>query len=136
MTLKNLLIILFLLVVSAANAQNKQEKDIVGYFGFAPDIVTNTLGENADNLGAVRMRVELMIDNEAYLPIIEYHEPLLKALLIKTVSRYEESVIDTASGKEQLRRDCLKTLQTAMKEETGKPLVRDVIFGFIIADPI
>jgi flagellar FliL protein len=129
-------IVVALFSLSISTAAVSQEKVVVGYFGFEPDIITNTASPNADDLAAVRMRVQLMIEDETYMSIIEHHEPLLKSVLIKTVSKYDEKLIDSASGKEQIRRECVRNLQTAMKKETGKPLIRDVIFTFMIADPL
>ena len=132
--MKYWLIVLVMLSHSAFALQNKV--DTTGYFGFEPDIVTNTADVDSTNLAGVRMRVQLMLEDEVHLPLIEHHEPLLKSILIKTVSSFTEKVLDSASGKEQARRECLRNLQAALQKETGKPLIRDVIFTFLIADPL
>lgn len=114
-----------LLATPAAVAQ--QPKEIV-YYGFDPDIVTNYISGNRRSLGYIRVTVELMIEDKAYLANIEHHEPLILDLIIDTFTKQPEDKIKSLTGREEIRLAILDKLQQAMKKETGNAMVKDILF--------
>ena len=107
-----------------ANAQQAQ----YAYIGLEPDIVTNYLSGNARTLGYVRVTVELMLDDADNLEVAEHHMPLLRALVIEVFGRQPEDKVKSLTGREDIRRTILQMLQEKLEAETGKPIVKDVIF--------
>lgn len=114
-----------LLATSPVVAQQPQE---IVYYGFDPDIVTNYISGNRRSLGYIRVTVELMIEDKAYLPAIEHHEPLILDLIIGTFTKQPEDKIKSLTGREEIRLAILDKLQQAMKKEAGSPMIKDILF--------
>lgn len=110
-------------VLSPVNAQSN-----IAYFGLEPDIVTNYLGNNARKLGYVRVTIELMLESADDLEAAEHHAPLLRATAIDIFGRQPEEKVKSLTGREDIRRICLETLQQLMKKETGSEMIKEVIF--------
>lgn len=112
--------------VSPSFAQAQQRN--YAYLGLEPDIVTNYVGQNARTLGYVRVTVELMITDVSQLEIAEHHMPLLRATTIEIFGRQPEEKVKSLTGREDIRRAILKSLQELMIKETGANIIKDVIF--------
>jgi flagellar FliL protein len=128
--LKHLLSVLLLpalLFISQPAAAEDTPKEIV-YYGFDPDIVTNYISGNRRSLGYIRITVELMLEDKAFLPAIEHHEPLILDIIYGTVSKQPEDKIKSLTGREEIRLAILEKLQQAMKKEAGQPMIRDLLF--------
>ncbi|MCK7458868.1 flagellar basal body-associated protein FliL [Idiomarina aminovorans] len=109
--------------VSAASAQD------VAYYGFEPDITTNYLKEGNDyRLGFIRVAVEVMVPDPSYISVVEHHAPLLRNAFVSILSTATERQVRTMTGRDQLRLKCVERAKELMKQETGNPVIRDVIF--------
>lgn len=106
------------------NAQTKT----YAYMGLEPDIVTNYLSGNARTLGFVRVTVELMLDDVDNLEVAEHHMPLLRAIVIEVFGRQPEDKVKSLTGREDIRRTILQLLRERLEQETGNPVISDVIF--------
>lgn len=126
--MKSLLRLLLPVCLLFASQTAQGQSSNIAYFGLEPDIVTNYLGTNARKLGYVRITVELMLEDVEYLPIAEHHAPLLRATVIEIIGRQAEDKVKSLTGREEIRRACLEDLRTLMKKETGKELIKDLIF--------
>lgn len=112
-----------LLLSTGAQAQNE------AYFGFEPDIVTNyLLPDEQRNLGYVRVTIEVMVPTVEDLKIIEHHEALLRDAFISILSSQERETIRTLQGRENIRTACLQRAQQLLSQETGQPVVKDLMF--------
>ncbi|MBZ9611265.1 flagellar basal body-associated protein FliL [Rheinheimera maricola] len=121
-----LLICLSLLIALPTTA--KQEPKEVVYYGFDPDIVTNYISGNGRSLGYIRVTVELMVEDKAYLPAIEHHEPLILDIIISIFTKQPEDKIKSLTGREDIRLTILESLQKAMKKEAGESMIKDILF--------
>lgn len=130
MTIKSfrwaIVLLLTCLWVSPSFAQAQQRN--YAYLGLEPDIVTNYVGQNSRTLGYVRVTVELMITDVSQLEIAEHHMPLLRATTIEIFGRQPEEKVKSLTGREDIRRAILKSLQELMIKETGANIIKDVIF--------
>lgn len=127
--LKHLLLHLMLsiLLLSLPTYAQEEPKEVV-YYGFDPDIVTNYISGNRRSLGYIRITVELMIEDKAFLPAIEHHEPLILDIIYGTISKQPEDKIKSLTGREEIRMALLEKLQQAMKKEAGDSMIRDILF--------
>lgn len=101
----------------------------VSYYGFEPDITTNFIKEGNDyRLGFIRVAVEVMVPNPEYVGVVEHHAPLLRDAFIRILSAAPERQIKTMTGRDQLRMKCLERAQELMREETGNPVIQEVLF--------
>lgn len=98
------------------------------YFGLEPDIVTNYIGPSSNNLGYVRVTVELMLEDSSYIEAAEHHSPYLRSKTIELFGSQSEDKVKSLTGREEIRRNVLKELRRIMSEETGSPMIKEVIF--------
>lgn len=119
---------LLLLLITALPAKAQEQQQEVVYYGFDPDIVTNYISGNRRSLGYIRITVELMLEDKAFLPAIEHHEPLILDIIYGTISKQPEDKIKSLTGREEIRLALLEKLQQAMKKEAGQTIIRDLLF--------
>lgn len=101
----------------------------VAYYGFEPDITTNYLKEGNDyRLGFIRVAVEVMVPDPSYISVVEHHAPLLRNAFVSILSTATERQVRTMTGRDQLRLKCLERARELMQQETGNPVIREVIF--------
>lgn len=101
----------------------------VSYYGFEPDITTNFIKDGSDyRLGFIRVAIEVMVPNPQYVGVVEHHAPLLRDAFIRILSSAPERQIKTMTGRDQLRMKCLERAQELMREETGNPVIQEVLF--------
>lgn len=124
----NALVLIGLFASIQAHADVAIKKDNVGYYGFEPDIITNYVSSNAKKIGFVRITAELMVEDVSYIAIIEHHSPLLRDAIIDVLLRQPEQKIKSMTGREEIRILILDRLKELMEKETGKKLVRDILF--------
>lgn len=103
-------------------------KPKVSYYGFTNDIVTNYVTTGAKDLGYVRVTMELMIKDEKYLPIIEHHDPMIQATIVKIFGKESSDKVKSLTGREEIRLEILNEVHAILKKETGDEIVKDVLF--------
>lgn len=103
--------------------------DDVSYYGFEPDITTNYLKEGNDyRLGFIRVAIEVMVPDPSYVSVVEHHAPLLRNAFVTILSTATERQVRTMTGRDQLRLKCIERAKELMRQETGNPVIRDVLF--------
>ena len=101
----------------------------VSYYGFEPDITTNFIKQGNDyRLGFIRVAIEVMVPNPQYVGDVEHHAPLLRDAFIHILTSAPERQIKTMTGRDQLRMKCLERAQELMRQETGNPVIQEVLF--------
>ncbi|GAB5382402.1 MAG: flagellar basal body-associated protein FliL [Aliiglaciecola sp.] len=116
-----------ILFVLSFSANVVQAQNNFAYYGLEPDIVTNFLGPNANNLGFVRTTMELMLEDVEYIEAIEHHSPLLRATIIDIIGRQPKDKVKSLTGREDIRRMSLERIRELMQQETGNPMIKDLI---------
>jgi len=124
--LRRLTLLSLVLAIFCSQKVMAESKNI-GYFGFEPDIITNYVS-NKRNIGFIRITAELMINDVANVAIIEHHSPLLRDAIIDVLIRQPEQKIKSMTGREEIRLMILDRLRELMEKETGRPLVKDILF--------
>lgn len=118
----------YLWICAASFLLSLPAKADFAYFGLEPDIVTNYIGPSNAKLGYVRVTVELMLEDSKFIEATEHHSPLLRATAIEIFGSQPEDKVKSLTGREEIRRACLKELRKLMKRETGSEMIKDVIF--------
>ncbi|WP_462159365.1 flagellar basal body-associated protein FliL [Pseudoalteromonas sp. GB56] len=100
----------------------------VGYYGFEPDIVANYISQSSRKLGYVRVTVDLMLEDVNNITVVEHHMPLLRDAIVEILSQEPEEKIKSLTGREEIRQKCIDRVKNLLQQETGKDIVRDVLF--------
>mmetsp|Transcript_28641 Transcript_28641/g.36903 ORF Transcript_28641/g.36903 Transcript_28641/m.36903 type:complete len:136 (-) Transcript_28641:224-631(-) len=125
--MKNIFTAIALVMALGLQSFSATSQTNFAYYGLEPDIVTNFLGPNANNLGFVRLTIELMIEDADHLEAIEHHSPLLRATIIDILGRQPKDKVKSLTGREDIRRVSLERLRELMQKETGNPMIKDII---------
>ncbi|WP_337842915.1 flagellar basal body-associated FliL family protein [Rheinheimera sp.] len=110
----------------AANAKPKAE---IAYYPFDPDIVTNYVTPSTEELGYVRVSMQLMLNDKKYIEVIEHHEPLLLDIIVDILSKETADKHKSLTGREEIRLKLLSELKEVMRKETGQDVIRDVLYS-------
>ncbi len=116
-----------LMVLLVTFAPQKAAAD-VGYYGFEPDIVANYISQSSRKLGYVRVTVDLMLEDVNNITVVEHHMPLLRDAIVEILSQEPEEKIKSLTGREEIRQKCNERIKSLLQQETGKDIVRDVLF--------
>ncbi|MBI3561391.1 MAG: flagellar basal body-associated FliL family protein [Gammaproteobacteria bacterium] len=119
----------FCVVVQASSGSG--EAGASPYYEITTPFVVNLQDETATKFLQVNAqlrlnRPDLKSQVTRYLPMIQHSMMLL-------LSEQDAKVIRSVEGKQKLREQALKEIQTVLEKETGEPVVAEVLFtGFII----
>ena len=116
-------IILLLVLLSSSVAKAAD----YAYFGFEPSIVTNYVAVKK-KMGYVRLTVELMIEDASNYEIVEHHAPLLRDAIINIIGQQPESKVKSINGRHEIKRLCEEKVREILETETGKPLIKKLLF--------
>ena len=116
-------IILLLVLLSSAPAKAAD----YAYFGFEPSIVTNYVAVKK-KMGYVRLTVELMIEDASNYEVVEHHSPLLRDAIINIIGQQPESKVKSINGRHEIQRLCEEKVKQLLEKETGKPLIKKLLF--------
>jgi len=103
------------------------------YFGFDPQIVTNYVTMNK-KMGYVRLTVELMIEGPENLEAVEHHSPLLRDAIITIIGQQTEYKIKSIKARAEILKQCEDKIKSILTQETGKPLIKKLLFTQWIDD--
>jgi flagellar FliL protein len=96
------------------------------YYKLRPSIVVNIPG--VDKSRFLQVDVELMTRNSAGVENVEAYAPLIRNDLITLFSTQKYDDLVTVEGKEELRKKALEIVQKVMKQNTGDPVIEQVLF--------
>lgn len=99
------------------------------YFPFEPDITTNFIKlDESRHLGFVRVGIEAVVDEQADLSLVEHHAPLLRDAFLEIFGSAQEGKVRSLQGRQELRQACLQKAQELLERESGRAVIRDLIF--------
>lgn len=99
------------------------------YFAFEPDITTNFVKlDETRHLGYVRVSIQAVVGSVNDLQLLEHHAPLLRDAFIEIFGEAQEGKVRSLTGRDEIRRDCLTKAQELMEQETGREVIKDIIF--------
>lgn len=133
--MKKLMAVLVMMLCSSFStfAAGSKPLEEYAYYGFEPEIVTNYIS-NRKKLGYVRLSVELMVKKPEQLVSLERHDPLLRAAIVEILGNQTEDKVKSLTGKEEIRRQCYEKVNQLLEQETGEPLVVNLLFTKYLYD--
>lgn len=102
-------------------------KPVISYFSLDPEIITNYITANND-MGYVRIKIELMVNSAADLALVQKHEPLIRDTINDVLGKETVERIRSLKGRDLIRKECQDKVNERLLKETGKNLIRDLIF--------
>ena len=115
---------LFTLIALPAMAGDDEEKPQITYFALKPSIVSNLTGGPK----YIRCDIQLMTEQPDEVYQLETHAPALRHTILMLIAGQDGRALTSRDGKEKLRTDALESVQTTLKEMTGKEIVNDLYF--------
>jgi len=97
------------------------------YFLLEPDIITNYLS-SGKHMGYLRVTVELLVKSKADSKLLGNHEPLIRDKIIEVLSSQQAAVIKSTGQRENIRKQCLNAINTALESEIKVKPVEKLIF--------
>ncbi|WP_019934780.1 flagellar basal body-associated FliL family protein [Oceanimonas smirnovii] len=118
-----------LLAASATLSAQEQPAEPAGpiYYTMTPDIITN-YQNSEQNLGYVRVAVDLMLERPEQLPLVENNMPLLRDALNDLLAEKNRQEIRSLPARTELASEGRQRLNELLLKETGETPVRRVLF--------
>lgn len=120
-----MLVVMLMMPVGVAQEESSRQM----YYPFEPDITTNfiKIGDSR-HLGYVRVGIEAIVESGADMVVLEHHDPLLRDAFIEIFGQAQEGKVRSLTGREELRQECIERARELLERETGRPIIRDLIF--------
>jgi len=101
------------------------------YIEMAPEFVVNY--GDVGRLKYMKAQVTIRaVDDEAALEV-NYHSDFIRHELIMLFSRQLPSIVNSPEGKEAMLNEATKAVQRIMRNETGRPMIDQVLFTNFVA---
>jgi flagellar FliL protein len=122
-----LLIVLFVLYLSPFCVAEEEAVPKVVYWELRPSFVAN-FGADGKKLRFVKVDVSVRLGSEQAIAKMEVHQALVRHQIVMLLSRQTEADLARPEAQELLRQEALALTQKVLEEETGSPLVEDLLF--------
>ncbi|GLQ74653.1 flagellar basal body-associated protein FliL [Vibrio penaeicida] len=121
-------ILAFALLFSAAGATEEEKTGPqFAYYTLQPDLTTN-FHTSGKKLGYLQVRIDIMVADATFVPLLEQHTPLIRDAVIDLLGKQGEDKVKSLSGREDLRKELMAHLNEILLPETGKTVVSDLLF--------
>ncbi|EJM88040.1 flagellar basal body-associated protein [Pseudomonas sp. GM60] len=128
-----LLLALSLPVAAVAEEAAKEgEAPKVSYLTLSPPFVGNYGLDGTAKLKVFKADVALRVTGDEAAKQVKANEPLIRNQLVALFTQQTSEAMNSIEGKEKLRQEALKQTQQIMSDETGKPVVEDLLFNNLI----
>jgi len=124
---KILLVFTALISFSSYAEEEEQTGPKFAYFTLQPDLTTN-FHTSGKKLGYLQVRIDIMVNDSSYVPLLEQHNPLIRDAVVEMLGQQGEEVVKSLSGREELRKKMIDQLNELLLAETGKTIVADLLF--------
>jgi len=127
-----LLLALSLPVAAVAEEAKEDTAPKVSYITLSPPFVGNYGLDGTPKLKVYKADVALRVTGEEASKLVKANEPLIRNQLVALFTQQTSDAMASIEGKEKLRQEALKQTQQVMNDETGKPVVEDLLFNNLI----
>ncbi|CAI8977196.1 flagellar FliL protein [Pseudomonas sp. IT-P218] len=128
-----IMLLLALSLPVAAVAEEKEEvAPKVNYVTLSPPFVGNYGLDGTPKLKVYKADVALRVTGDEATKAVKANEPLIRNQLVALFAQQSSETMNNVEAKEKLRQEALKQTQQIMNDETGKPVVEDLLFNNLI----
>ena len=129
-----IMLMLALSLPMAAMAEEAKEGAApkVSYISLTPPFVGNYGLDGSPKLKVFKADMALRVTGDEAAQAVKANEPLIRNQLVALFSQQTAEAMSNVEAKEKLRQEALKQTQQVMNDETGKPMVDDLLFNNLI----
>ncbi|EPA97033.1 flagellar basal body-associated protein FliL [Pseudomonas umsongensis] len=129
-----IMLLLGLSLPMAAVAEEAKEEVApkVNYVTLSPPFVGNYGLDGTPKLKVYKADVALRVTGDEAAKAVKANEPLIRNQLVALFAQQSTETMNNVEAKEKLRQEALKQTQQIMNDETGKPVVEDLLFNNLI----
>lgn len=127
-----LMLALSLPVAAMAEEAKEGEAQKVNYITLSPPFVGNYGLDGTPKLKVYKADVALRVTGEEATKAVKANEPLIRNQLVALFAQQTTEAMNNVEAKEKLRQEALKQTRQVMSDETGKPVVEDLLFNNLI----
>ena len=130
-----IMLMLALSLPMAAMAEEAKEGEAapkVSYISLTPPFVGNYGLDGTQKLKVYKADVALRVTGDEAAKAVKANEPLIRNQLVALFAQQTTETMNNVEAKEKLRQEALKQTQQVMNDETGKPVVEDLLFNNLI----
>ena len=127
-----LLLALSLPVAAMAEEAKEDTAPKVSYITLNPPFVGNYGLDGTAKLKVYKADVALRVTGDEAAKAVKANEPLIRNQLVALFAQQTTETMNNVEAKEKLRQEALKQTQQIMNDETGKPVVEDLLFNNLI----
>ena len=128
-----IVLMLALCLPLAAVAEEAEEGAAkVSYITLSPPFVGNYGLDGSPKLKVFKADISLRVTGDAAAKAVKANDPLIRNQLVGLFAQQTSATLSSVEAKESLRQEALKQIQQVMSDETGKPMVDDLLFNNLI----
>lgn len=127
-----LLLGLSLSVTAVAEEAKEEAAPKVNYVTLSPPFVGNYGLDGTPKLKVYKADVALRVTGDEATKAVKANEPLIRNQLVALFAQQTTETMNNVEAKEKLRQEALKQTQQIMNDETGEPVVEDLLFNNLI----
>ena len=126
-----ILLMLALTLPMAAQAEEAKEGD-APKVSLSPPFVGNYGLDGTAKLRVFKADIALRVTGPEAAAAVKANDALIRNQLVALFTQQTSDAMSSVDGKEKLRQEALKQTQQVMNDETGKPVVEDLLFNNLI----
>jgi flagellar FliL protein len=120
-------------VAMAEEGGEKEDPNKVSYVALTPPFVGNYALDGSPKLHVYKADVALRVKGAEAQKLVKQNEPLIRNQLVALFTQQTVDSMSNVDAKEKLRQEALKQTQQVLSQETGQPVVEDLLFNNFIA---
>lgn len=122
------------MAVQAEEAKEGKEGEAPkgSYISLSPPFVGNYGLDGTAKLKVFKADIALRVTGTEAAAAVKANDALIRNQLVALFTQQTNEAMSTVEGKEKLRQEALKQTQQVMNDETGKPMVEDLLFNNLI----
>ena len=104
----------------------------VSYITLSPPFVGNYGLDGSSKLKVYKADISLRVSGAEAAKAVKANDPLIRNQLVGLFTQQTSETLGSVEAKEKLRQEALKQIRQVMSDETGKPMVDDLLFNNLI----
>lgn len=128
-------IVLMLALASPMTAVAEEAEEGAGkvsYITMTPPFVGNYGLDGSPKLKVYKADISLRVSSDEAAKAVKANDPLIRNQLVGLFTQQTSDSLGSVEAKEKVRQQALKQVQQVMTDETGKPMVDDLLFNNLI----